>query len=155
MMDIRSKHFIRGIVARAASVAAAATLLVAPRLGAQATVDSTLTTLSKIYTADQAAKGKEVHGAACLSCHKPVEHTGKFWSDKVGTALGDLFGYIKSEMPQDNPGSLAADDYANIVAFILQLNAMPAGEKPLPGDSVALAKIRVVPPDTTRKGPGK
>jgi hypothetical protein len=139
---------------RATCVAFAALLVAAP-LGAQGSPDTTLTTRSGIFTAEQAAKGKEIHGAACLSCHKPVEHTGKFWSDKVNTSLGALFGYIKSEMPQDNPGSLAADDYANILAFILQLNAMPAGEKPLPGDSTALARIRVVPPDTTRKGPGQ
>src|SRR5882724_3523366 len=123
--------------------AAAAALFVALPLGAQGTPDTTLTTRSGIFTAEQAAKGREIHGASCLSCHKPVEHTGKFWADKVGTSLGSLFGYIKSEMPQDNPGSLAADDYANVLAFILQLNAMPAGEKPLPGDSTALAKIRV------------
>ena len=73
----------------------------------------------------------------------------------VGRPLAELFSYLKSNMPQDNPGSLADDDYASVVAFILQLNAMPAGEKSLPGDSLALAKIRAAPLDSTRKGPGK
>lgn len=117
----------------------------------------TLTTLSKVYSTLQAEKGKTVHGVACLSCHKPAEFSGeKFWSLYVGRPLSEMFLYIKKEMPQDNPASLSDDEYASLTAYILQLNTMPPGELPLPGDSTALAKIRVVPPglpDTSRKGP--
>ena len=114
------------------------------------------TTLSKVYAAEQAEKGRESYMASCVSCHKPVEVSGeRFWSGLVGKTVADFFLYLRSSMPQDNPGSLADDDYANVTAYILQLNAMPAGERLLPSDTAVLAKIRVVPPDTTRKGPGK
>lgn len=140
---------------RTALVVAGAALLV-PSAKAAAQATDTLTTLSKIYTTVQAAKGKDAFDTTCLSCHKPVELAGyKFWSGLVGRPLGEFFGYIRSNMPQDNPGSITDEDYAGITAYILQLNTMPAGERPLPGDSVSLAKIRVVAPDTTRKGFGK
>ena len=148
---IRSRSVVRTAIAGFALVAASS-------LHGQGGADSTAatTTRSKVFTAVQAAKGREVHGAACLSCHKTVEFAGdKFWGGLVGKTLGEFFGYVRSSMPQDNPGSLADDDYASVVAFILQLNTMPAGDTPLPADSTALAKIRVVPPDSTRKGPGQ
>jgi len=149
-MDMRPKRFIRG------TIALAVCLMAVPEADARAQSADTLTTLSKIFTDVQASKGKEAFQTTCLSCHKPVELAGdKFWSGLVGRPLGEFFGYIRSSMPQDNPGSLADDDYAAVTAYILQLNTMPAGERPLPGDSAALAKIRVVRPDTTRKGPGK
>ena len=122
---------------------------------ADAAKPESLTTLSRVYSAAQATKGREVFQTSCVSCHKSVELAGdKFWSGLIGKTVGDFFGYLRSSMPQDNPGGIGDDDYANVTAYILQLNTMPAGERPLPGDSAALAKIRVVRPDTTRKGPG-
>ena len=123
---------------------------------ADAAKPDSLTTLSRVYSAEQATKGREVFQTSCVSCHKSVELAGdKFWSGLIGKTVGDFFGYLRSSMPQDNPGGIGDDDYTNVTAYILQLNAMPAGERPLPGDSASLAKIRVVAPDTTRKGPGR
>jgi mono/diheme cytochrome c family protein len=122
---------------------------------APATADS-LTTLSRVYTTSQSAQGRQLYLLACVSCHSPGDHTGgKFWTEMVGKTLGEFFGYLRSNMPKDNAGSISDDDYVNVTAYILQLNTMPAGERLLPADSATLAKIRVVPPDTTRKGPGQ
>jgi hypothetical protein len=54
-------------------------------------------------------------------------------------------------MPKDNPGSFGDEDYAGVTAYILQLNAMPPGEKPMPADSAALSNIRIAKADSTRK----
>lgn len=122
----------------------------------QSSDSATVTTLSKVYSAEQAARGKELHELACLSCHKPAEHAGsKFWDTLVGKPVSDFFAYVRRDMPQDNPGSLSDEQYAAVIAYLFSLNGMPAGDTPLPGDSASLAKIRVVPPDTTRKGPGQ
>jgi mono/diheme cytochrome c family protein len=130
------------LVCGAAGLAGA--LALAPAASAQS-ADTVLTTAG-VYTAAQAAKGKEVHGAACLSCHKPIETAGeKFWNTIVGRPVAEFFGYLRSQMPQDNPGSLSGEDYAAVIAYIFSLNAVPAGETPLPGDSAALAKIKVAP----------
>ena len=113
-----------------------------------------LSTVSGVYTAAQADRGRNVYQATCRSCHTPGELAARpFWNGWVGRTLGDLFGYVRSNMPQDNPASLADEEYASVMAYLLQLNTMPAGERDLPADSAALAKIRVVPPDTIKKGP--
>ena len=114
---------------------------------------SVVSTVSGIYTAAQAELGRNVYQATCRSCHTPGELAGtKFWNGWVGRTLGELFGYLRSSMPKDNPSSLADDDYASATAYLLQLNQMPAGQRELPADSTALAKIRVVPADTIKKG---
>ena len=154
MTSLFSKHGAWTIVLAAAACAGSPA-----RASAQTTEAATaesLTTLAKVYTAEQAAKGRESYMASCVGCHKPVELAGeRFGSGLVGKTVADFFAYLRSSMPQDNPASLSDDDYANVTAYILQLNTMPAGERLLPSDTVELAKIRVVPPDTTRKGPGK
>ena len=122
--------------------------------GTDSTAKTPLTTLSKVYADAQALKGRQVYLLSCVSCHKPNEYAGEtFWGKLVGKTVSDLFVYLRTNMPQDNPGSLGDDDYANVTAYILKLNSMPAGETPLSSDSLALAKIRVVWPDTTRKAP--
>lgn len=112
-----------------------------------------LTTFSGVFSAAQATSGRAVYRGSCESCHSTSELAGSaFWSEWVGRALVELFRYIRESMPKDNPASLSDDDYSNVLAYILQLNAMPPGDLPLPSDSTALSQIKVVPPDTTTKG---
>jgi mono/diheme cytochrome c family protein len=137
--------------------------LMAPAVArAQSSDTTSITSLSGVYTTEQATKGKDIHAAACLSCHKPAEHSGqRFWDTLVGRSIWDFFSYVKKDMPQDNPGSLGDEDYSAVVSYIFSLNTMPAGAKPLPTDSASLSKIKVVAPapsaptSTTSKGPGK
>lgn len=117
-----------------------------------------LTTLSGVFTAAQASKGREVYLLACVSCHSPADHTGGgFWQDLLGKTVASFFSYLRNNMPQDNAGSISQDDYVNVTAYMLGLNGMPVGERALTADSVSQAKIRIVPvpKDTTRKGPVK
>jgi mono/diheme cytochrome c family protein len=138
---MRTRHLLAALCAAAPVLA-----------HAQAPDTTALTSLSGIYTAEQAKKGENVYGAACLSCHKTVEFTGeRFWNTLVNRPLWDFFKYLKSDMPQDNPGSLGDEDYTNVISYIFTLNAMPAGQRTLPADSATLAKIKVVPP--TPAGP--
>jgi hypothetical protein len=46
-------------------------------------------------------------------------------------------------MPADNPGKLSRNQYADIVAYLLQLNGMPAGTQALSSDPKLLEKIRI------------
>ena len=48
-------------------------------------------------------------------------------------------------MPEDNPGSLNAQQYADVMAFFLQLNKFPTGSDELKGDADVLAQIGVEP----------
>lgn len=103
-----------------------------------------LTTLSGVYTDEQASRGKDVYAGACRSCHTPASHTGatfnKWWR---GKQLSDLFGFISTNMPKNDPGSLAPEDAADVTAYLLKMNAMPAGPAELPPDIDSLKKFRI------------
>lgn len=117
------------------------------------------TTLDGVYTDEQASRGKDVYLNSCRSCHTPVSHTGatfnKWWR---GKRLSDLFAFISTRMPKNDPGSLAAEDVADVVAYLLKMNAMPVGPAELPADADSLKPIRIEPkpkspPPPKRKKP--
>ncbi|HET7371937.1 MAG TPA: c-type cytochrome [Gemmatimonadaceae bacterium] len=101
-------------------------------------------TLSGVYTNEQASRGKDVYAGSCRSCHTPASHTGatfnKWWR---GKQLSDLFGFISTTMPKNDPGSLAPEDVADVTAYLLKMNAMPVGPAELPPDIDSLKKFRI------------
>ena len=101
-------------------------------------------TLSGVYTDEQASRGKDVYAGSCRSCHTPASHTGvtfnKWWR---GKQLSDLFGFIRTTMPKNDPGSLAPEDVADVTAYLLKMNAMPTGPAELPPDVDSLKKFRI------------
>jgi mono/diheme cytochrome c family protein len=110
---------------------------------AQAQTAPTRTTFSGVYSEKQATAGKDIYGASCQGCHTEASHTGPvFQSSWIGKTLWDLFHYVRSEMPKTEPGSLTPEQYGQVVAYLLKLNAMPAGEADMPTDSVPLKEIR-------------
>jgi hypothetical protein len=85
----------------------------------------------------------------CQSCHTPVTHTGPvFLSHWAGRPLWDLFDYVRQNMPQSDPGALSRGEYAQVIAYLLKLNGMPAGSAELPATAETLRAIRfdTVPP---------
>src|SRR5579871_5188554 len=104
-----------------------------------------------IYTDAQADRGKQLYSDACASCHGPELTGGEmapplvggdFSSDWNGLSLGDLFDRMRISMPQNAPGSLSAQQNADILAFILQANKFPSGTTELPKDSMMLKSIQ-------------
>ena len=95
-----------------------------------------------VYTNEQADRGKQVYAASCRSCHSPTSHTGQvfvdWWQNK---RLSDLYNYIASEMPKNDPGTLAPEDVADVVAYLLKMNAMPTGKSELYPDTDSLKKF--------------
>ncbi len=59
-----------------------------------------------------------------------------------GQTAGDLFEKMQTSMPADQPGRLSREQNADILAFLLASNGFPSGDKELPTDAAALAKIR-------------
>ena len=103
-----------------------------------------------VYTDQQAIRGGGGFASHCASCHgadlggtgeAPALSGPKFLSDFDGLSLGDLFDRIRTTMPQDNPGSLARDQIADILAYLLKANALPAGTKELDRRSEYLKPI--------------
>src|SRR5690242_18774967 len=85
-------------------------------------------TLSGVYSAEQARRGSDLYAGRCRSCHAAASHTGvtfeKLWA---GRSLSDLFGFISTQMPKNEPGSLAPEEYVDVLAYLLKLNDMPMG----------------------------
>ena len=106
--------------------------------------DARRTTSSGVYTAEQAARGRDTYAMQCKSCHTPASHTGatfaQWWDRKP---LSELFLFITTKMPKNEPGSLQPDEYADLVAYLLKMNDMPSGSEALPPDSAALRRIRI------------
>jgi mono/diheme cytochrome c family protein len=101
-------------------------------------------TLDGLYTDEQASRGKDVYLNSCRSCHTPASHTGatfnKLWR---GKHLSDLFAYVSTRMPKNDPGSLAPEDVADVMAYLLKMNAMPVGPNELPADIDSLKQYRI------------
>jgi len=101
-------------------------------------------TADGVYTIAQANLGRDIFAGACQSCHTPTVHAGPPFRGKwFGRTLGDLFGYLRREMPQTDPGSLSDEEYSLVIAYLLRINRMPAGDSALAGDSTSLHRIRL------------
>lgn len=95
------------------------------------------TTNDGVFSLAQADRGRVLFGDVCQACHPDP-----FWRPGwQGRRLDSLYTTIVKSMPDDNPGSLTAAEAAAALAYILQSNAAPAGDSPLPEDSAALERI--------------
>ena len=101
-------------------------------------------TLAGVYTDVQAGRGETVFRASCLECHVPSDYQGDAFKAKfVGGTAFDMFEQIRTSMPQSNPGSLSRQQYADLIAYLFQLNALPAGKNELGTEADALKAIKV------------
>lgn len=99
-----------------------------------------------LFAAAQAKRGAMVYAETCGSCHDPklLGGTGpplagkEFINTWKTMTVGDLFEKIKTQMPLTAPGTMTAQQTADVVAFILSENQFPAGATELATDAAAL-----------------
>lgn len=102
-----------------------------------------------VYTEAQASRGKTQYEVNCRSCHRGGPRKDEeFMRDWSGSDVPSLFRQIKGTMPSGDPSSLSDVAYADIVAYMLQVNGFPAGSNEL--DAAAIGPIRI----EGRNGPG-
>lgn len=96
-----------------------------------------------LYTLGQAKMGEAKFEDNCSLCHG-ADLTGisgpalvgpTFASIKAGFTVGNIFLIVSQNMPATQPGSLAHDDYVEIMSFLLEKNGYPAGNTALTYDS--------------------
>lgn len=118
--------------------------------GAVIAQSSTRSIWDGAYTAQQAERGKAAYTQNCARCHGsalegndeiPALNGSHLMVDFDGQTAGDLVHRIQSTMPMDNPGTLSAAATADIAAFILQSNGLPAGSAELPADPSAQSLV--------------
>lgn len=92
-----------------------------------------------VYSDSQATRGGQWYASACAACHPGNALAGPDfqlkWSGR--TAL-DLFDRVRNSMPLDAPGSLSRRTYTDIIAYLMQLNGLPAGTTALAPDTLVL-----------------
>jgi mono/diheme cytochrome c family protein len=100
-----------------------------------------------VYTEAQAARGVTAFGQSCSGCHA-LTAEGKaplvgepFWKSFAQKTVGDLLGFVRTYMPNGNPGSLTETTYQDIVALMLKSNGFPVGTAELGSDTVRDAQI--------------
>jgi cytochrome c5 len=136
--------FVAGVAALAGVGASAAMVAAVPRQDAPSTMRG-------VYSAPQAARGEETYMGICVSCHPAGTYkTPAFRTAWNGRPLSDLFDQVKEKMPKNDPASLTPQEYIQVVAYILKINGVPAGEAELPPDSDELKKIRIELPGDGR-----
>ena len=87
-----------------------------------------------VYTAAQADRGQALFRSKCASCHAPNRFTDDlFYTSFAGKPLWEMFDVISDSMPEDNPGSLKKEEYADVIAYLLKLNNFP-GRRVRPAD---------------------
>jgi alcohol dehydrogenase (cytochrome c) len=104
------------------------------------------------FTTAQAARGEAAYRAGCAQCHggnlddgalgPPLK--GVVFIQKYGLrAVDALYTVTATTMPTTAPGTLAPAVYADLVAYILQQNAIVAGNEELPSDPARLAAMTI------------
>jgi mono/diheme cytochrome c family protein len=120
--------------------------------GSQGLASAERTVWDGVYTDEQAQRGRSAYVADCASCHAEdlrgsstapslVEESFAFQWDN--TSVGELFVRIRTLMPSDRPNSLTPQRYRDIVAYILQANKYPAGEKEIDTELDALNQVLI------------
>jgi S-disulfanyl-L-cysteine oxidoreductase SoxD len=118
-----------------AAVALVLALVVAPNGAADAAADGAVLPLTEA----QVELGAAGYAGHCALCHgtrlEGMEHFPPLvgpifqrrWADRT---LGDLYTYVHDLMPLGAGGTLPVEEYAAIVAFMLERNGAPATDTP-------------------------
>ncbi len=113
-----------------------------------------------VFTEAQATRGQAVYPGACGTCHgrrlngapddpdmrsTPPLARARFLRVWEGRSLATLFEYTRATMPEDNPNSLADQEYVDVIAYMLTVGRMPAGDYELQPDPQSLARVVIQP----------
>jgi alcohol dehydrogenase (cytochrome c) len=105
-----------------------------------------------LFTSAQAIAGKTSYEQNCANCHgarvddgnsAPPLRGAAFLGKYAGKPAADLFSYVSTKMPPDNPGSLGGTEYARIIAYVLQQNGFATGRKEFASEAAALASVAI------------
>jgi cytochrome c553 len=112
-----------------------------------------------VYTPRQAERGAASFAANCTRCHSAEANSGEegrnlagkaFWDSFRESTVDHLLDYVSKNMPNGaGAGSLSANTYVDLVAFILSRNDLPAGATELTKESAVGVQI------IAKNGPGE
>jgi cytochrome c553 len=114
------------------------------RAHADSTQEAAISVFDGVFTAEQSARGETQYLETCKRCHQkdltgdPSEEVpplvgDRFRAEWVGWTVGDLFEFSTEKMPPRRKQrlKLSGQNYADILAYILERNGFPAGKAEL------------------------
>lgn len=127
---------------------AAATSTSAPAAATSTSAPAPAPTGSGVEAARLAQTGKQVYQQQCQVCHGdqgqgivgPALIGSKASPAKYGPSANDLYTYIRTNMPQNAPGSLSTDQYLAVTTYLLLENKLVSPTQPI--DENALQQIK-------------
>jgi len=107
------------------------------------------------FTGVQADRGRDAYTSSCADCHGANLDDGEFGGPPLrgaafrakwfGNAVGTLFAYTAAAMPPDRAGRLPRETYADLIAYLLNVNGIKPGDQELPADLSVLNTLSVQP----------
>ena len=113
--------------------------------------DTTRSVWDGVYTEAQAKRGEALYRQSCASCHgvalEGIETAGpltgaRFTANWNGVTVGDMFERVRMSMPNDRPGTLSRQQTADVLAYVLSVNRLPAGKVELARQTELLKQIK-------------
>ncbi len=93
----------------------------------------------------QLARGEAIYRERCYACHEVESGIGEELSPRVLASYHNarsLYDYIDLSMPHDEPGSLSAEEYWAVTAYLIENRGLARLDAPLAeevADSVRLS----------------
>ena len=119
---------------------------VAAAVSAQVPAETTVR--DNVYSPEQSTRGRAAYDAKCASCHDGGTMGPEWWGDPFlaqweNKSAGEFFTRIETTMPEDAPGTLGESEVLDIIAYVLQTNGFPPGDKAIESRN-ALATMKLV-----------
>ena len=97
-----------------------------------------------LYSPEQAVRGEAVYQNVCIECHETLQYTSPDFKRKWGgRTIFALYDVLANTMPDKNPGSLSAQEYIDVVGYMLKLNGVAPGKTDLPPVDSILKKFKM------------
>lgn len=122
------------------------TVLLAVAVSAANQQGSTKSIRDGVYSKAQAERGGSAFEAVCMACHGDPKFGPSVIDNRAGSPVAELFEFMSTMMPEDNPGSLRPGQYADILAYFFSMRGLPTGEAELVPDVEVLKQIRIEKP---------
>ena len=108
---------------------------------------------ARAYTPEQVAAGQQVYARSCAGCHGargegagPDDPEAPLLVGRRGLSgfrdAQELYEFTADTMPQDQPGSLPAQQYWDVIAWLLAENGLPGPGQPLGPPTAASVSLR-------------
>jgi len=135
---------------------AAALVVAASAAPGAAQITTGLSIWDGVFTVEQARRGQTAYTGPCDRCHGykldgasddpdmlPTPPAGgpKFLRNWEGRSLAALFEYTQRTMPANNPGFLTMRELVDVIAYMLLVSGVPAGDTELGVEPRDLAQI--------------